>query len=48
MHHPVIQEEVGKLLAKGATELSTGVGFYPNVSLIASHMGGFSPIPNLI
>ena len=47
-HHPVIQEEVDELLAKGATEpSSSGAGFYSSMFVVPKHTGGLCPILNL-
>ena len=40
-HHPIIQEEVDELLAKGATEIyAAGAGFYSNVFVVPKPTGG--------
>ena len=40
-HHPVIQREVDELLAKGATEPSSGgAGFYSSVFMVPKCTGG--------
>ena len=47
-HHPVIQKEVDELLAKGATEPSSGgAGFYSSVFVVPKHTGVLHPILNL-
>ena len=47
-HHPVIQEEVDELLAKGAIEPSSeGAGFYSSVFVVPKCTGGLHPILNL-
>ena len=47
-HHPVIQREVDKLLAKGAIEPSSGgAGFYSSMFVVPKHNGGLQPILNL-
>ena len=47
-HHPVIQKEVDELLAKGATEPSSGgAHFYSSVFVVPRHTGGLCPILNL-
>ena len=47
-HHPVIQKEVDELLAKGATEPSSGgAGFYSSMFVVPTHTGGLCPILNL-
>ena len=47
-HHPVIQKEVDELLAKGATEPSSGgASFYSSVFVVPKHTGGLHPILNL-
>ena len=39
-HHPIIQKEVDELLAKGATEPSSGgAGFYSSVFVVPKHTG---------
>ena len=46
--HPVIQEEVDELLAKGAIEpSSSGTGFYSNMFVAPKHTGGLWLILNL-
>ena len=46
--HPVIQKEVDELLAKGATEPSSGgAGFYSSMFVVPKHTGGLCPILNL-
>ena len=43
-HHPVIQREVGELLAKGAIEPSSGgAGFYSSCLWYLSILGAFNP-----
>ena len=47
-HHPIIQNEVDELLAKGAIEPSSGGGgFYSIVFVVPKHNGGFQAILNL-
>ena len=47
-HHPLIQKEVGELLAKGAVEPSSGgAGFYSSMFVVPKHTGGLWPILNL-
>ena len=47
-HNPIIQKEVDKLLAKSATEPSSGgAGFYSSMSVVPKYTGGFQPILNL-
>ena len=47
-HHPVIQKEVGELLAKGAIEPpSGGAGFSSSVFVVPKCTGGLQPILNL-
>ena len=47
-HHPIIQKEVDKLLAKGAIEPSSGdAGFYSSVFVVPRCIGGLWPILNL-
>ena len=44
-HHPIIQKEVGKLLAKGAIKPSSaGAGFYSSVFHIPMSTGGLTHI----
>ena len=44
-HHPVIQREVDKLLAKGAIEPSSGgASFYCSMFMVPKHTGGLQPI----
>ena len=46
-HHPLIQKEVDKLLAKGAVEPSSGgAGFYSSMFVVPKHSGGLWPILN--
>ena len=48
VHHPVIQNEAGELLAKGAIEPSSGgTGFYSSMFVVPKHTGGLEPILNL-
>ena len=47
-HHPIIQNEVDELLAKGATEpFSGGAGFYSSMFVVPKHIGAIQPICNL-
>ena len=47
-HHPVIQKEADKFLAKGAIEPSSGgAGFYSSMFVVPKHTGGLHPILNL-
>ena len=47
-HHPVILKEVDELLAKGATEPSSGgAGLYSSMFVVPKHTGGLCPILNL-
>ena len=47
-HHPVIQEEVDELLAKGAIEPSSGgAGFYSSVFVVPKCTGDLHPILNM-
>ena len=47
-HHPVIQKEVEEVLAKGATECSSGgARFYSSMFVVPKHTGGLRPILNL-
>ena len=47
-HHPIIQEKVDELLAKGAVEPSSGGdGFYSSMFVVPKCTGGLQPILNL-
>ena len=47
-HHPIIQKEVDELLAKGATEPSSGgAGLYSGMFVVPKHTAGLQPILNL-
>ena len=47
-HHPITQEEVDELLAKGATEpLTGGAGFQSNAFVVPRCTGDLWPILNL-
>ena len=47
-HHPVIQNEVSGLLAKGAIEPSSGgAGFYSSIFVVPKHTASLCPILNL-
>ena len=47
-HYPIIQKEVGELLAKGVIEASFGgAGFFSSMFVVPKHTGSLQPILNL-